>query len=356
MRVLHTVASLQPETGGPARSVPGLANALTDQGLEIHVWSSDVPAEGLDSARFVLHRGSLGEALGQGEKWDLIHDHGLWLPVNHRVARAASERKVPRIVSPRGMLEPWALNHKKWKKRAAWWLYQRRDLNSAAALHATADSEALQFKHLGLRQQIQVIPNGVDLPPILQPASSNSNSRTAMFLGRVQSKKGLPMLVEAWAKVRPKGWRMRVIGPDEDGHRAELEAMVSKAGVADDWTFDGPMDDSQKASAFAAANLFVLPTFSENFGIAVAEALAAGVPVITTTGAPWSGLVDTKSGWWIEPTPEALAIALKDACGRTANDLHGMGGRGRDWMQRDFTWESVASRMIDAYNEVLVRF
>jgi glycosyltransferase involved in cell wall biosynthesis len=357
MRVLHTVASLRPGTGGPARSVPGLANALASLGIEVHVWSPELTPWHSQSNQFTLHHGALAEALDRIAPCDMIHDHGLWLPTNHSVAASAGRRGIPRIVSPRGMLEPWALNHKKWKKRLAWWLYQRRDLQSAAALHATADSEAHQFECLGLRKPIHIVPNGVDVCMNLESGMGRpgGGKKTALFLSRIQSKKGLPMLVEAWAKVLPQGWQMRVVGPDEDEHRAEVESMVSKAGIVADWTFEGPLEASDKATAFASADLFILPTYSENFGIAVAEALAAGVPVITTRGAPWRGLVETGSGWWVEPTSDALATALADACTRNEGVLREMGGRGREWMLRDFTWKSVASRIIRAYDDVLYR-
>ena len=292
-------------------------------------------------------------------KPDVIHDHGVWLPINHRIAIVAQERRIPRIVSPRGMLEPWSLNHKKWKKKLAWWLYQHADLNTAAALHATAESEARQFECLGLSQPIHVIPNGVDIP---SPSSSNqpstsspSSLKTALFLSRIHPKKGLPLLVEAWAKAQPKGWRMRIVGPDEAGHRREIEDMVAKAGLTEVWTFEGALDDKDKWECYRNADLFILPTHSENFGIAVAEALASGVPVITTTGTPWQGLTDTKSGWWIAPTASALADALQDACTLETSDLREMGNCGREWMLRDFTWKSVASRMTCAYNDLLFR-
>ncbi len=356
MRILHTIPSLHPSTGGPARSVPCLANALGKQNLEVHVWSPEIPANFPETSGFVLHRGSLDAAMENMGKPDVIHDHGVWLPINHRIAKVARERGIPRIVSPRGMLEPWALNHKKWKKKLAWWLYQRADLNTAAALHATANSEAKQFERLGLRQPIYVIPNGVD---ISSPSSSNqlstSSLKTALFLSRIHPKKGLPMLVEAWAQVRPQGWRMRIVGPDEAGHRSEIEDLVAKASLTETWTFEGAFDDEAKWECFRDADLFILPTYSENFGIAVAEALASGVPVITTTGTPWQGLTDTKSGWWVEPTAIALADALQDACTRESSDLREMGSRGREWMLREFTWKSVASRMTRAYNELLFR-
>ncbi len=358
MRVLHTLASLDPATGGPARSVPALVRALKQAGIDPVLWTAR-PSEGewtqaIKEAGVPVHSGELA-ALG---RFDLIHDHGLWLPNNHAVARLARVAKTPRIVSPRGMLEPWALNHRKWKKRLAWWLYQRADLHAAAALHATAESEAEHIKELGLRIPVYVIPNGVELPRAASESPEvesqrSENPRTALFLSRIHPKKGLRMLIEAWAAVRPAGWRMRVVGPDENGHRAELEQRVTQAGLTGCWEFCDALEGTAKDAAFRHADLFILPTHSENFGIAVAEALAAGVPVITTTGAPWEGLLETNSGWWVDPTPHDLAAALRDACTRDAATLQEMGGRGREWMRRDFSCEGVGTKMAESYQNIL---
>ncbi len=355
MRILHTVASLRPETGGPARSVPGLAKASGEQGLEIHVWSPEIPAGYLDMAGFHLHRGTLEDALDEMANPDLIHDHGLWLPVNHRVARVAQQRSIKRLISPRGMLEPWALDHKKWKKRAAWWLYQRRDLQDACMLHATADSEARQFQRLGLTNPVIVIPNGVDLPTPTAHRQPHAGPRTALFLSRIHAKKGLPLLVDAWAKVRPAGWRMVVAGPDEDGHRREIETMVAEAGLSASWEFTGPLEGGEKHRIYQQAALFILPTYSENFGIAVAEALSYRIPVITTTGAPWQGLVDQQCGWWVEPQASTIAVALAKATSTEPVELEAMGDRGFEWVKSEFAWAGISKRMADAYESLPTR-
>ena len=355
MRILLTVASLRPETGGPARSVPGLANALVNQGLEVHVWSPDVPAVPTDPVGFVLHRGTLEETLNQIKPLDLIHDNGLWLPMNHRIAMAAKRRGIPRIVSPRGMLEPWALNQKKWKKRLAWWLYQRRDLQSASALHATAESESGQFKRLGLHAAVRIIPNGVDVVKTekLKSEKLKGETRTALFLSRVHPKKGLPLLLEAWAKVRPENWNLHVVGPDEGGHRAELENQVVMLGLGDSIRFSGPLTGDAKAAVFRESSLFILPTHSENFGIAVAEAMAHGLPVITTHGTPWKLLEEKNCGWWTPISTDGIAAALDDATRRSPEELAAMGERGRTVVEERFAWEGIARQFVECYEWVL---
>jgi glycosyltransferase involved in cell wall biosynthesis len=253
------------------------------------------------------------------------------------------------------MLEPWALGHRRLKKKLAWWLYQRADLQRAAALHATADAEAAQFRRLGLRSPVTVIPNGIDVPNLQRSPRSEDGGRTALFLSRVHPKKGLPLLVEAWAKVCPAGWRMKVVGPDENHHAAAVKTLVQRAGIADAWEFTAEVSDSEKWAAYKEADLFILPSHSENFGMVVAEALAAGVPVITTTGCPWEGILHHGCGWWVEPTVDRLALALQEACAQEPDKLLRMGQRGRRWMESDFGWNKVAQRMTALYEAVLGR-
>lgn len=389
MRVLHTIASLNPATGGPARSVPNLGMALRREGLSVALWTPEAQdpewLADLTTAGIEIHSGDLLDL----PAYDLIHDHGVWLPNNRRVAAHAKAQHIPRIVSPRGMLEPWALNHKKWKKRLAWWLYQRGDLRSATALHATAESEAEQFRKLGFKKPIIVAANGVDgvkaetlktetlkfkmfateapdhvtlegrdpgashLSAFQRLSISASTPRTALFLSRIHPKKGLPMLIHAWANVRPVNWRMRVVGPDEGGHRKEIAALIAKAGLGAEWTLESAVDDEAKWRCYRDADLFILPTYSENFGICVAEALASGVPVITTMGTPWAGLHEQDCGWWVPPTTQDLAAALKAATASSPEKLQAMGERGQAWMSRDFTWDAIATKMVTAYQELL---
>lgn len=344
MKILHTVNSLHPDTGGPARSVPGLAAAAARHGAEVHLWAGDIPDFIEEPEGVTFHRGELPEI----SKLELVHDHGVWLPVNHRVATWAARKGLPRMVSPRGMLEPWAINHNKWKKKLAWWLYQKRDLQSAVALHATAEAEAAQFRALGFHQPTPIVANGIDLP---ERPRQQLDQKTVLFLSRVHPKKGLPMWVDVWKKLRPKGWQMRVVGPDEGGHTEEIKSLVEAADLSDQWHFEGPLEGEEKLDALSSADLFALPTYSENFGIVVAEALALGTPVITTTGTPWEGLKKHRCGWWVEPEVEALTKAFSEAL--TSNELTEMGQRGSTWVREEFAWDAIGKKIVTAYEELL---
>ena len=364
MRVLLTGTSLLPDYGGPAFSVSRLAIALAEAGAEVGLWAFDQSAAvtpllpvGLSVQRII---GTETEALVRFGETDILHDNGIWLPHNHRLAVLSERRGIPRVVSTRGMLEPWALSHKRLKKSLAWWLYQRRDLKHAHCHHTTADAEARNVQHLGLGVPVVAVPNGVDVPeerPLgvgLEPEKAvRRGRRTALFLGRIYPIKGLPMLIQAWARVRPDGWLLRIAGPDEAGHRKQVEKAVSAAGLDEVISFTGPIGHRMKKSAFFDADLFVLPSHSESFGIAVAEALAHGLPVLTTKGTPWSILPETGCGWWVEATVDGIAQGLRQATILDSDTLQAMGAKGRALAIAEFAWKHVAELMLSTYESIL---
>ena len=161
------------------------------------------------------------------------------------------------------------------------------------------------------------------------------------------------MLVEAWNQVRPCGWGMRIVGPDEAGHRADVERLARAAGVADDFEFCGALEGAQLEQIYAMAELLVLPSHTENFGMVVAEALARGIPVIASQGTPWQGLLEYGCGWWPQTSVAGLAEALRDATLRETVELKVIGDRGRAWMERDFTWKAVAKNFVGSYEQLL---
>ena len=365
MKVLVTGTSLLPDYGGPAFSVSRLAGALAEAGAEVGLWASDqsaattplLPAE--SSVQRIV--GTEAEALDRFGKIDILHDNGIWLPHNHRLAVLAERRGIPRVVSTRGMLEPWALSHKRIKKSIAWRLYQRRDLELARCHHTTAEAETRNVQNLGLGVPVVAVPNGIDVPderPWIvgseaEKAARGGRRRTALFLGRIYPIKGLPMLVEAWARVRPDGWVLRIAGPDEANHRKHVERTVSAAGLSEVVSFTGPLGPRMKRPAFFNAELFVLPTHSESFGVVVAEALAHGLPVLTTTGAPWSILPQRGCGWWVEATVEGLAEGLRQATALEPETLRAMGAKGRELVIAEFNWKRVTDLILSTYEGVL---
>ena len=165
--------------------------------------------------------------------------------------------------------------------------------------------------------------------------------------------KGLPDLARAWAKLRPAGWRVVIAGRDESGHRAEVESELRAGGVEKDFQFVGELDGDSKWATLSSADLLVLPSHSENFGIAVAEALACGVPAIATRGTPWEDLVTHRCGWWCDNGADALAATLRDALARPESELREMGARGRALVETKYSWSGCAAQMLEVYRWML---
>jgi glycosyltransferase involved in cell wall biosynthesis len=365
LRVLITSTSLLPDYGGPAFSVSRLAVALADAGAEVGLWASDRSAANtplVPATSPVLRlTGTDSEALDRFGQPDILHDNGIWLLHNHRFAAVAEQHGIPRVVSTRGMLEPWAISHKGLKKKIAWRLYQRRDLKQALCHIATGEAEARSLQCLGLRVPIAIVPNGVDVPEERpfdiasesEEACRKGRKRTALFLGRIYPIKGLPMLIEAWARVRPDGWLLRIAGPDEAGHQKQVERAVSAAGLGEVVSFTGPIEPQMRTSTFRDADLFVLPTHSESFGLVVAEALAHSLPVLTTTAAPWSIVRERGCGWSVDASVDGIADGLRQATRLDSDTLRSMGAKGRILVSAKFSWKHVADLMLLTYDAVL---
>ena len=284
----------------------------------------------------------------------LIHLHGIWAPQIHVAVKVAQKLGIPYIQSPRGMLDPWAMAQKRWKKAIAWWFYQRADLKRARAFHVTAQAEADHVRGWGFRQPVWVVPNGVVVPEVLPERPPVTDVKTALFLSRLHPGKGLMTLAEAWGCIRPNGWRMRVVGFDGYGERARVEARLKALGILQDWIFEEPLDDVRKWEVFRSADLFVHPSVSENFGISIAEALYAGLPTIATTGAPWQELQTHRCGWWIEPNSvDALEAALREAFGLSDAERVVMGDRAHRLILQNYLWPIIGRRMSEAYRTLL---
>jgi glycosyltransferase involved in cell wall biosynthesis len=365
MIVLHAVHDLAAKSGGPSRSVPLLCRQLVIAGIEVRlaVATTESPetaeARSLEGARRLVlaERGRLWPSRDlrrAAAAASIVHVHGAWLPFNHGAAAAARGATAPLVISPRGMLEPWSLGHHRWRKRIAWLAYQRRDLASAALVHATAGAEAEHLRSLGVTAPIAVIPNGVDLPG---GDGSLARVRRFLYLSRLHPKKGAALLIKAIAshatRMRSESWTCLIAGPDEDGHGAELRALVASLRLEDLVAFSGEVAGDEKLALFRKSAVFVLPSHSENFGLVVAEALASGTPAIATTGTPWRELEERCCGWWVEPTIDGISEALSAALDADSATLRSMGERGRELVAERYGWEAAGEAMAAAYRWIL---
>jgi glycosyltransferase involved in cell wall biosynthesis len=367
MNLTLLTSTLSTAAGGLSVSVPNLARSLERAGADqVQVVGVEDPNDSAASSDWgshvFAHRQSglraFGYAVGMQHTLarlapDVIDVQGLWTYPSLANLRHHHSYNTPYVVTPRGMLDPWARERSKWKKRAVRLWFEDTHLAQATCLRATAEMEAEHFRSFGLHNPIAVVPNGVDVPHSL-PTRSIDERRRLLFLSRIHPKKGISPLLRAWAaieKARPQ-WELVIAGPDEVGHTAEMQTLARSLNLQRvEWRT--AVHGEAKSALYRSADCFVLPTHAENFGLVVAEALAHEVPVITTRNAPWEGLHRHKCGWWIDLDEARLRDTLLEATAQPRHELWEMGARGRNWMQRDFAWDGVAEKMAEVYRWVL---
>ena len=372
LHIIHIVRDLDIASGGPSRSVPALAESQSEEeGIKVTVLYRDRgnPVVELDRRRvdyktvtvrnLLLGKTFLSSLLSKYllKGNCIFHLHGLWSPTLHWAAVFAARNGVPFAISTRGMLATWCLGHKSFKKKLGWWVYQQRDIERAACLLATSEPERDDVLTLVPGKQVAVIPNGCKERPEISLTDSllpeNAGIRWALAMGRLHPVKGFAELIDAWSKIMPVGWKLAIAGPDEDGYRTILENLVSDHGLAEQVLFLGEVDDQQKWALLDRSELLVAPSKSENFGMAIAEALQSGTPVIATTGTPWSEIVEYRCGWWVAPDIDSLGPALLEATATDAIQLREMGRNGHRLIAEKYSWTHIGRRTIELYNSIL---
>lgn len=365
LSLLHIVAGLSRFHGGPSYSVPRLCRSLQELSVNVQIFTLEEPhtveaeyinafSRDFKSLPFLrdlsLSSNLATAAYKHAIEADVIHVHGMWLMPNIYAGRAAAKNNKPLIVSPRGMLTSPALSYAPNKKKLFWKFLQEPAYRRAACWHATSSEEARDLRNFGIRAPIAIIPNGIDVPSNIQKIDFLKSQKTILFLGRLHPKKGVDVLLDAWSEIAfelPE-WRVRIIGPNESGYRQEMEARLLQLG-APRVTFEDAIFNTEKQAAFDDADVFVLPTRTENFGISVAEALASGTPAIVSKSAPWSGLNSEHCGWWINEGVRPLVEALRAATNLSDAERQKMGERGRAFVKREFDWQCVAQKTIEVY-------
>jgi len=376
MKVLHVTASLSRLGGGippvvwelarhqsaagAAASVAGLQDRYTAEDAR-----PDVPyraAVSTGPAAFGYSR-ELGKLL-HDHRADVVHSHGLWMHPGIEARRLARRSRAALVVSPHGMLEPWAIRRSRLRKLAAAWLFERSNVRSAGCVHALCRQEAAGIRAFSPRSAIAVVPNGVDLrdwaampgrEAIAERFPEVNGRRRALFLSRIHPKKGLAHLLEAWARLGrlSDGWVLVVSGPDEGGHLRHIESLAESLGISRSVVFTGPLYGQAKLEALAGADVFVLPSFSEGFSIAVLEAAACRLPVLLTAQCNFPELAAAGGAVEVEPTAEGTLRGLRLLAGMTDAQRMEMGANGRTLVEFHYTWDAIATKMVDVYSWLL---
>jgi glycosyltransferase involved in cell wall biosynthesis len=374
MKILHVVPTYVPawKHGGPIRSVHGLCKALAARGHEVTVFTTDVdtggtvpvgravPLDGVEvwyfpvSAPRRLYRSpAMGAALAERiGGFDLVHLHSVFLWPTSAAARAAERAGVPYLLAPRGMLVADLLRRRgRWRKALWLRLVERRTIARAAGLHVTSELEAEEARRLGVPlPPVHVVANGIEPEPAPDGAVPSMPEPFLLFLGRVSWKKGLDRLIPALSHV--PGIALAIAGNDEEGCRPKLERLAAEAGVAGRLRFLGEVHGEDKAALLHRAAALVLPSYSENFGNSVLEAMAAGRPVVVTPEVGLAEVVrEAGAGLVVDGDPTILGPALRDLLGDPPR-MDEMGRRGAEEARQRFGWEAVAQRMEAVYREV----
>jgi poly(glycerol-phosphate) alpha-glucosyltransferase len=357
--------------------VARLGKALADSGLEVEIFGiadarSETAGAGWDGPPLRLHEVVGSAAFGYAPRLarslrerqpSLLHANGLWMYPSLASRRWSRRARRPYLISPHGMLDPWAVRNAAWKKRLAGWLFEDGHLAGAACLQAVTEAEARAIRAYGLRNPICVVPYCIDLPehPVLpRPAWARDieqDRRILLYLGRLHPKKGLENLLRAWKDVQStaagRDWLLVVAGWDQGGHARRLERIAEALGITGSLRFVGPQFDHDKAASLAGADAFVLPSLSEGLPVAVLEAWSHGLPVLMTEACHLPEGFAAGAALPIGTDPAGIAAGLRRLFALSDAERREMGARGRALVRQRFTWASVADQMSAVYRWVL---
>ncbi len=302
----------------------------------------------------------------EGHQFDVLHQHGIWTGISYAAKTFSTALGRPTVVAPHGSLHRFALAKSPWKKRLASVLYESSNLKNTACLHALAEPEVDSFRQYGLTNPIALIKNGVsdewlaregDSALFRETHSIPADRRILLYMSRIAREKGLSILLKAWAALegRRLRWLLVIVGGDVDGHRKECENLATHLGIESSVRFLGPIFGQGRRDALAAADLFVLPTYSEGAPLVVLECLGAGVPAVVTRGAAWADLETYGCGWWVETSTEGIRSGLESAMNLPPEKLRAMGLAGRSLVADRYNWRTLAEQTVALYRWLVTK-
>jgi glycosyltransferase involved in cell wall biosynthesis len=385
MKILTVIPSIGSVYGGPSKSVVELAEATANQGINVDLVTTN--ANGDQTLDVPLHTWTehnniriqyfsylgwqdykwsfaLGKWLFQHIKdYDLVHINAVFSLTNLPAYWACQFHQVPYIVTPRGMLEPWALSYKARKKRIYFNLLEHPALQKASAIQVLATNEAERIQPLQLDSPLVTVPNGIHRYHFDPPASAElfqqqfshlRDKKLVLFLGRIDPKKGLDLLAPAFAQVHQQFHESHLVvaGPDNVGYLPTAQKLCQDAGCQDAVTFTGMLTGDLKYAALTAASVYVAPSYSEGFSMSVLEGMASGLPCVITTGCNFPEAKAANAAHVVDVDTEAIAQALI-TCLKDPQEAKAMGSRARQFIFDNYTWDRVAANLIGVYQQIL---
>ena len=379
--VYQAIHNLFNYSGGPTKIISQLSSHLIESGLNVNLITNQGFAKLPNFKSNLLNYESKfkncislrpfinSEILSFARKnfnnnnLKIFHNTGIWHPFNNTISQISRELNVPLIISPQGMLEPWSLNYKFYKKRLAWYLYQNKALKNASVLHATSIQEAKNLRALDTGLPIAVIPNGINLPPKIENKRKyklseigiiEDNRKILLSLGRIHPKKGIINLLKAWKESSDLfgKWRLIIAGYPDLSYLNLLNNFINENNLNSSVDILGPFLGEDLENIYKNSKIFILPTFSENFGLVVPEAMSHGLPAITTNGAPWEVLNEEKAGWCCE----ANIIDIKHTLfkmSKLTDDEYQLMSKNALRLAKQFDWNRVTASYIKLYQWIL---
>lgn len=364
MKVIHFIPSIDRASGGVGAYMQFLSKELGKL-CELHIVTSksENPLP-MESAKLHYIPCNITAYSRMKKEWisllneihpDIVHVNCCWLPCSAFTQKWAQRLGYKVVLTPHGMLEPWIISRHYWTRKVpALLLYQKAAIKNADCLHATAESEKNNLLKLGYNNKIEIVANGIDVDNITMK-NNWERKKKILFLSRVHVKKGIEFLLEAVAILKEQlaDYTINIAGEGDADYITSLKNKVKELGIEKLIHFCGGVYRENKWKLFREADVFVLPTYSENFGIVVGEALACGTPVITTKGTPWEELNTEHCGWWTEVGTKATKEALSSFLDLSIDKLKEMGYNGRRLIENKYSTKKIAQDMYSLYNKIL---
>lgn len=360
MKVIHIVPRIDTYSAGPSYTVPALSLALRSLSTD-SVVATVGPSILKNSSILEFKSGPFpfGSSSTELKNWlvsqcksaenIIIHSHSIWLFPNVYPLLCRNFPNVRIVLSPRGTLSESALRFSRLKKTIFWHLFQKKVFKAAAGFHATSHDEACDIRRLGFNQKILISPNGINIPEIKVVPPKR---RQILYLARIHPKKGVEDLIAAWSLLGKQldGWDLIIAGPTNN-YSKNLASQIKYNSIKN-VRFVGEVVGDEKNILFMQSMLYVLPTYSENFGVSIAEAMSHGLPVIVGQGAPWEDIKRHDLGWWIPNGVQPLTKAIKAAISTDFVELSAKGSRAKSYVEQHYSWPNVANEISLFYNNL----